>query len=55
MFKLLYIVKLGNDRNKKCIIIFSCIIGALGNVVSQKLSGVKQLNEDSILAFALFG
>ncbi|XP_012056152.1 PREDICTED: peroxisomal membrane protein 2 [Atta cephalotes] len=35
--------------------ITSCIIGALGNVVSQKLSGVKQLNEDSILAFALFG
>ncbi|KYQ46194.1 PXMP2/4 family protein 3 [Trachymyrmex zeteki] len=35
--------------------ITSCIIGALGNVASQKLSGVKSLNEDSILAFALFG
>ncbi|KAG5310944.1 PX24C protein, partial [Acromyrmex insinuator] len=35
--------------------ITSCIIGALGNVVSQKLSNIKQLNEDSILAFALFG
>ncbi|XP_072747657.1 PXMP2/4 family protein 3 [Anoplolepis gracilipes] len=35
--------------------ITSCIIAALGNVVSQKLSGARQLNEDSILAFALFG
>ncbi|EZA49320.1 hypothetical protein DMN91_000259 [Ooceraea biroi] len=35
--------------------ITSCIITALGNVVSQKLSGAKQLNEDSVLAFALFG
>ncbi|XP_012536866.1 peroxisomal membrane protein 2 [Monomorium pharaonis] len=35
--------------------ITSCIIAALGNVVSQKLSGAKRLNEDSILAYALFG
>ncbi|XP_011694926.1 PREDICTED: PXMP2/4 family protein 3 isoform X2 [Wasmannia auropunctata] len=35
--------------------ITSCIIAALGNVASQKLSGAKQLNEDSVLAFALFG
>ncbi|GAB1861406.1 PXMP2/4 family protein 3 [Camponotus japonicus] len=35
--------------------ITSCIIAALGNVVSQKLSGAKQLNDDSILAYALFG
>ncbi|CAL1688762.1 unnamed protein product [Lasius platythorax] len=35
--------------------ITSCIIAALGNVVSQKLSGARQLNEDSVLAFALFG
>ncbi|XP_011175425.1 peroxisomal membrane protein 2 [Solenopsis invicta] len=33
----------------------SCIIAALGNVASQKLSGAKQLNEDSVLAYALFG
>jgi peroxisomal membrane protein 2 len=33
----------------------SCIIAALGNVAAQKLSGVKKLNEDSVLAFALFG
>lgn len=33
----------------------SCIIAALGNVASQKISGVKRLNEDSVLAFALFG
>jgi len=35
--------------------ITSCIIAALGNVVSQKMSGARQLNEDSVLAFALFG
>ncbi|XP_029680796.1 peroxisomal membrane protein 2 [Formica exsecta] len=34
--------------------ITSCIIAALGNIVSQKLSG-RQLNEDSVLTFALFG
>ncbi|KAL6427035.1 hypothetical protein ACFW04_009311 [Cataglyphis niger] len=34
--------------------ITSCIIAALGNVVSQKLSG-RQLNQDSVLTFALFG
>ncbi|XP_077280747.1 PXMP2/4 family protein 3 [Temnothorax americanus] len=33
----------------------SCIVAVLGNVASQKLSGAKQLNEDSVLAFALFG
>lgn len=37
------------------IYVFSCIIAALGNVASQKLSGARHLNEDSILAFALFG
>ncbi|XP_012223835.1 peroxisomal membrane protein 2 [Linepithema humile] len=35
--------------------ITSCVIAALGNLVSQKLSGARHLNEDSILAFALFG
>ncbi|KAH0954700.1 hypothetical protein HN011_006847 [Eciton burchellii] len=35
--------------------ITSCVIAILGNIVSQKLSGAKKLNEDSILAFALFG
>ncbi|XP_011645170.1 PXMP2/4 family protein 3 [Pogonomyrmex barbatus] len=35
--------------------ITSCVIAALGNVVSQKLSGARHLNEDSVLAFALFG
>lgn len=33
----------------------SCIIAALGNMTSQKLSGAKKLNQDSVLAFALFG
>ncbi|XP_029165313.1 peroxisomal membrane protein 2 [Nylanderia fulva] len=33
----------------------SCIIAALGNIASQKLTGARQLNEDSVLAFALFG
>ncbi|XP_020291249.1 PXMP2/4 family protein 3 [Pseudomyrmex gracilis] len=33
----------------------SCVIAALGNIVAQKLSGARRLNEDSVLAFALFG
>ncbi|OAD62773.1 Peroxisomal membrane protein 2 [Eufriesea mexicana] len=35
--------------------ITSCIIATLGNFLSQKISGVKRINEDSLLAFALFG
>ncbi|KAL0124950.1 hypothetical protein PUN28_006665 [Cardiocondyla obscurior] len=35
--------------------ITSCIIAALGNVAAQKLAGARKLNEDSVLAFALFG
>lgn len=35
--------------------ITSCIIAALGNYISQKISGAKRINEDSLLAFALFG
>lgn len=35
--------------------ITSCIIAALGNIASQKLAGARHLNEDSVLAFALFG
>ncbi|PBC33662.1 peroxisomal membrane protein 2 [Apis cerana] len=35
--------------------ITSCIIATIGNFLSQKISGVKHLNEDSLLAFALFG
>ncbi|XP_034182380.1 peroxisomal membrane protein 2 [Osmia lignaria lignaria] len=35
--------------------ITSCIIATLGNFISQKISGVKRLNQDSLLAFALFG
>ncbi|XP_046750993.1 PXMP2/4 family protein 3 [Diprion similis] len=33
----------------------SCCIATLGNYVSQKLSGGKHLNQDSLIAFALFG
>ncbi|XP_020706588.1 PXMP2/4 family protein 3 [Athalia rosae] len=33
----------------------SCCIATLGNFVSQKLRGVKYLNQDSLVAFALFG
>ncbi|XP_003489502.1 peroxisomal membrane protein 2 [Bombus vancouverensis nearcticus] len=35
--------------------ITSCVIAALGNFISQKISGAKRFNEDSFLAFALFG
>ncbi|XP_076386740.1 PXMP2/4 family protein 3 isoform X1 [Megachile rotundata] len=35
--------------------ITSCIIASLGNFMSQKISGAKYLNQDSLLAFALFG
>lgn len=35
--------------------ITSCLLGALGNLLSQKISGAKRIREDSILAFALFG
>lgn len=35
--------------------ITSCIIATLGNFMSQKISGAKYLNQDSLLAFALFG
>lgn len=35
--------------------ITSCVIATLGNLVSQKISGAKRINEDSLLAFALFG
>ncbi|XP_076232323.1 peroxisomal membrane protein 2 [Calliopsis andreniformis] len=35
--------------------ITSCIIATLGNFLSQKISGAKNINKDSLLAFALFG
>ncbi|KAF3425242.1 hypothetical protein E2986_02352 [Frieseomelitta varia] len=35
--------------------ITSCVIAAFGNFISQKISGAKHFNEDSFLAFALFG
>ncbi|CAL7947654.1 unnamed protein product [Xylocopa violacea] len=35
--------------------ITSCILATLGNLISQKISGAKYLNEDSLIAFALFG
>ncbi|XP_053987980.1 peroxisomal membrane protein 2 [Hylaeus volcanicus] len=35
--------------------ITSCIIATLGNFLSQKISGAKHVNSDSLLAFALFG
>ncbi|XP_033224964.1 peroxisomal membrane protein 2 [Belonocnema kinseyi] len=33
----------------------SCVFATLGNLISQKLSGAKYLNQDSLVAFALFG
>lgn len=33
----------------------SCVFATLGNLISQKLSGTKYLNQDSLVAFALFG
>ncbi|XP_015603276.1 PXMP2/4 family protein 3 [Cephus cinctus] len=33
----------------------SCVIATLGNLASQRLSGVKYLNQDSLIAFGLFG
>ncbi|XP_014474062.1 PREDICTED: peroxisomal membrane protein 2 [Dinoponera quadriceps] len=33
----------------------SCILASLANVLSQKLSGAKQINKDNVIAFALFG
>lgn len=35
--------------------ITSCIFATLGNLASQKISGVKHINYDSLLAFGLFG
>ena len=35
--------------------ITSCIIAVAGNYLSQRISGVKHVNKDSLLAFALFG
>ncbi|KAG7188161.1 hypothetical protein KM043_013379 [Ampulex compressa] len=35
--------------------ITSCLVATLGNFVSQKLSRRKYINEDSLVAFALFG
>lgn len=35
--------------------ITSCVIATLGNFLSQKISGAKSINKDSLLAFALFG
>ncbi|XP_012275048.1 peroxisomal membrane protein 2 [Orussus abietinus] len=33
----------------------SCVITALGNLTGQKLSNVKFINQDSLMAFGLFG
>ncbi|KAI4491835.1 PREDICTED: peroxisomal membrane protein 2 [Polistes canadensis] len=35
--------------------IASCIINALGNLIQQKLSGNKFIDEDKLIAFGLFG
>lgn len=35
--------------------ITSCVIATLGSFISQKISGAKRINEDTLLAFALFG
>ncbi|XP_043258456.1 peroxisomal membrane protein 2 [Colletes gigas] len=35
--------------------ITSCILATLSNYISQKISGAKHMNHDSLLAYALFG
>ncbi|XP_078045704.1 peroxisomal membrane protein 2 [Augochlora pura] len=35
--------------------ITSCILASLGNIVSQKISGAKYVNGDSVLVYGLFG
>lgn len=36
-------------------VIFSCVLASSANVVSQKLMGHKEINQQSLLAYALFG
>ncbi|XP_011306287.1 PXMP2/4 family protein 3 [Fopius arisanus] len=35
--------------------ITSCVLAVAGNYISQKISGTKEINHDSLLAFGLFG
>jgi peroxisomal membrane protein 2 len=37
------------------IYIFSCIIASLGNITLQNIAGAKMIDQDSVVAFGLFG
>lgn len=34
---------------------FSCIIASLGNITLQNIAGAKMIDQDSVVAFGLFG
>lgn len=36
-------------------LIISCIIASLGNITLQNIAGAKMIDQDSVVAFGLFG
>lgn len=41
--------------NVHCSMFSSCIIASLGNITLQNIAGAKMIDQDSVVAFGLFG